>query len=176
MDTVVLYLILLTPPGADPLIGLALDHSPTMCQAVERAAAAYELIDPRGYYGSDALLTNIRRNDLGDAPYTWVYTPVLPSHDAARANWLVAVAYARHIDGLAALHPAHADYYAPLIDEAQTLRQVWSLLDDASGRQFALTHRRAALRSLERILGRERCLAGDWPPPLPVWRFRRIGD
>lgn len=86
----------------------------------------------------------------------------------AHLEWLEARASLAVGDG------AH-DYWQARRAEARWCFDVWDWCGACAGCEGMEEHRRVlALRHLRDLLGDEDYEAGRLPPPVPVWRFRRL--
>ena len=61
-----------------------------------------------------------------------------------------------------------------IYEEAKTLYRLWDKLDDAQGDCYPTELRLSKLKSLRLALGEEAWMRGLMPPPVPVWRFKKI--
>ena len=109
--------------------------------------------------------------ELKDAPRL-AEIPDVP--DRARFQWAQEASRATiaGFDVRLALQPWNLDLRAAR-GEAEWLSCFWQDAETATCRTGLWHVRRAAAKRAVGRIGRERFLAGDWPPPAPLWFFER---
>ncbi len=83
----------------------------------------------------------------------------------AHVNWVKA-------QGQLDLHLA--DYWFGWREEAESLRLAWGLLRDAHDSTHDEDKQRRKLLRLRESIGERAYFLGCMPPPVPVWRFKRL--
>lgn len=91
-----------------------------------------------------------------------------PPREVAEVNYKLAQ---EHVDWLKLMVKANpTEDYGPWLKDAEQCRVCWEDLYDCH-RYYATVWR---LEFLRMRLGQESYWAGRMPPPVPLWRFRRI--
>ncbi|TSC58108.1 MAG: hypothetical protein Greene041619_797 [Candidatus Peregrinibacteria bacterium Greene0416_19] len=124
-------------------------------------------------YPHDLRLLRWRFRDLKAAPF------VEDSYrfpDRPIVNDLLALnrAYRQHLDVRQSVELRHWWEIRAAMQETQLLYNIWDKVRDARCDYYYITVRRKALLELRELLGYEDYYAGDLPPVVPTWRFRRV--
>lgn len=149
---------------------------------MQRVVISLELMDPReGRYTltrpedfvQDVNLLRRRYQELNDAP---------PVCDAIRfpdrqlVNELLAfnMQYKQFLEERLRIERVYRDDIEEALRENRWLYEVLDCARDTKTDYYYLTIRRTALKKLRELIGSHAYYAGCLPPPVPVWRFRRI--
>lgn len=142
-------------------------------EVLDERETRYVLIRPEDFV-ADVKLLRRRWASLKDAPPLHDCT-IFP--DRALMNDLLAFnrAYRQHLEARKACVGAlEAFELGEAIQEADALYQVWDAARDAQCSYYYVTVRREALKRLREQIGEASYHRGVLPPPVPLWRFRRI--
>jgi hypothetical protein len=159
-------------------------HDPLLCESVRAVAIKLELLDPREVryitnnpsdFESDVNLLRRRYGTMGDAPYLCESTR-LPDRQFVSEYTIPAIRkYKNYIETEQFFdYPWRSQYYQTILDETETLYQIWDTVRDAKCEYYYVTVRRQALKRLRDLLGPKDYYAGQMPPTLPTWRFVTI--
>jgi hypothetical protein len=173
-----IFAFISTPPDA------AIPHPwPVLPLEVQQAAVQLELVDMRECQNyldhpdqHDHWLSVFRTRW---ALYRDTNTP--PSRDAFRFPTIAQVEdamefnrrYRKLLDFRGPLESHRQFLYFRANAEAEALYQIWDTMHDARDTRYYITTNRQALRTLRELLGDEGYYAGEWPPPVPVWRMNQ---
>ena len=98
-----------------------------------------------------------------------------PRREAAYQAMQFNRAYRHHIEARRWTYLHQREYWDQVLAETDYLFQCWDWLHAAQGGEGRdETYWRYSLKRLQSLLGDDIYLAGDMPPPVPVWRFRPI--
>ena len=151
--------------------------------ALQHVALALELLDPRecrytfasvegNSLAADLLTVRKRWAELRDAP------PVcdavrLPDSETILAAKRVNREYRAWLEARQQLLPSE-EWIAEAIGECDALYQAWDLASDARTDWYYLAVKRKALLQLRERIGPWDYYRAAMPPPVPIWRFRRM--
>jgi len=163
-------------------LGINPDWFVNLRETMQKIAIGWEILDPREVryvltrsedFSSDLKLLRRRHADLFDAPpmYDCQRFP-----DRALISDLLAFnrAYRNHLNELVKIEFVHPWELRQATQDTDKLYQVWDTLRDARCDYFYITVRRQALKRLREYLGPEDYYAGNLPPYVPLWFYRRI--
>lgn len=134
----------------------------------------YVLTRPEDFK-SDLRLLQRRNKELINAPYT---------SDSARLPERVLVneflkfnrEYRSNLSALKEIDLVNTETITTTISETDKLYQVWDLIRDCRCEYYYISVRRLALKKLFELIGPNNYYSGQYPPYVPFYRFRRIGE
>ena len=152
---------------------------PSLRDSVHRVALAWEILDPRetGYifakhseFEADLNLLRQRHQDLRDAPRL-CECHRLPTRFVANEFLQFNRAYRKHLVDRRELERDRAQVIDAAVAEVDECYRVWDAIRDARAEFYYVTVRRQALMRLRCMVGDEAYYLGEWPSPVPTWRF-----
>ena len=170
--------LLTIPPGVpEPVPGE--ETWPTLRESIRTVAIDWEILDPRensfiladrSEFPNDIDLLRRRYRELRDAPRL-VEAQRLPSlafvEQACRFNRR----FQEHLERRAAFELDRSYVLGIVISENERLYQFWDTVRDVRCDYHFVVCRRFALKQIRDMLESEAYLSGNFPPPVPTWRF-----
>lgn len=181
LDTILAVALLAVPPEAKVDRGLA-ERSASLCPILQQVAISWEIMDRRELryvltrkedFESDLQLLRKRFRDLKNAP---------PLHDCVRFPPRKVVSqllsfnrdYQKHLKERLAVDPTNRWLYREALTETDRLYKIWDTIRDTRCEYYYVTVRRQALKKVIELIGEGAFYNGNYPPHIPIWRFRLI--
>lgn len=129
---------------------------------------------------------------LGLGLLLWMGLPELPEPDppiqdammfpgfpTANNNYQLAMHHLAWLETQATFYPEREIFFVVWIQEAKELCEIWHLVVEVVGQETdgiynADEVKRTYLANLKALLGPRYYHQGVLPPPVPIWRFKRI--
>jgi hypothetical protein len=181
LDYLVAAALLAAPPGSEDPPGSA-DTYLHLAPTIQELAVAWEILDPREAryllvrrddYRSDINLLRQRFHELLDAP---------PLPDCMRfpprqmVSELLSFnrSYKEHLEKCRVAGATPDPDFDETLAEVDCLYHLWDAIRDSRCEYYYVTVRRQALKKVRDTVGEEAFYNGNFPPHVPLWRFRRI--
>lgn len=178
MDVLRAILLLTALPGTFEPIPSE-DAFPEIRDAVHQIAIQWEILDPRetsyifakrSEFGNDLDLLRRRVIDFRDAPRL-DESERLPERKLVNELLAFNRAYRKHLTERHSLEQDRAEVIEGVLVEVDDCYKIWDALRDARTDFYYVTVRRQAMARLKCLVGEDAWHRGEWPPPVPTWRF-----
>ena len=178
------FICLLTAPTFDGEASLA-GWKPEQknYEVIQKWCVQEEILDPKEVkymfvkeedLENDIGLVFRRYHELKDAPKLSDNSKFPWTREEINEKLAFNRAYKRHLELCMPLEVDRQSEYKQVIKECDQLYAIWDALRDSKCDFYYTTIRRAALKTLRKLIGEEDYMLGKLPPYVPVWRFAEI--
>jgi hypothetical protein len=181
LDYILAAALLSAPADAGEPEGATATYA-SLAPVVQQVALRWEVLDPREAryvltrqedYKSDMALLRRRCYDLLDAPPLADCVRFPPRSEVTQMLSFNR-SYREHLEKCKGVDRHLAWEYEEALREADRLYQIWDAIRDTRCEYYYITVRRQALKRVRDTIGPEAYYNGDYPPHVPIWRFRQI--
>ncbi len=180
MEYLLATTLLIAPPGT-PEPPIPANQWLAMQSAIHQVAIEWQIMDERekrhlvvrpNDFLDDLELLRRRYQELLDAPML-SDCGRFPNRSDITQSLTFNRKFAQHLENQRSLQRDRSGLYERALSDTKHLYQVYDAVRDAQCDFYYVTVRRAALKKLRELVGREAYYAGQLPPAVPVWHFRQ---